>query len=135
MVKHEVSTAYYARARQLMPGGVSSPVRAFRGVGGDPLFIMRGEGPYLYDVDGNRYVDYVLSWGPLILGHAHPAVVEAVQGQVTRGTSFGARLSLRSRWRRWWSIWCPRSDGALRQFRHEATIVPRCGWRGLYRAR
>ncbi|NLX08722.1 MAG: glutamate-1-semialdehyde 2,1-aminomutase [Chloroflexi bacterium] len=94
MVKHEVSTAYYARARQLMPGGVSSPVRAFRGVGGDPLFIMRGEGPYLYDVDGNRYVDYVLSWGPLILGHAHPAVVEAVQGQVTRGTSFGAPTGL-----------------------------------------
>ena len=73
-----------------MPGGVSSPVRAFRAVGGDPLFIERGEGAYLVDVDGNRYLDYVLSWGPLILGHAHPRVVAALEEAVRRGTSYGA---------------------------------------------
>jgi glutamate-1-semialdehyde 2,1-aminomutase len=73
-----------------MPGGVSSPVRAFKAVGGDPLFIERGEGAYLVDADGNRYVDYVLSWGPLILGHAHPRVVAALEEAVRRGTSYGA---------------------------------------------
>jgi glutamate-1-semialdehyde 2,1-aminomutase len=73
-----------------MPGGVSSPVRAFRAVGGDPLFVERGEGAYLVDADGNRYVDYVLSWGPLVLGHAHPRVVAALEQAVRRGTSFGA---------------------------------------------
>ncbi|MER3459099.1 MAG: aspartate aminotransferase family protein, partial [Chloroflexota bacterium] len=77
-----------------MPGGVDSPVRAFRAVGGQPLFIERGRGPYLYDVDGNRYIDYVLSWGPLILGHAHPAVVEALKAAVERGTSYGAPTAL-----------------------------------------
>ncbi len=78
------------RRRGLMPGGVSSPVRAFRAVGGSPLFIERGEGAYLVDVDGNRYVDYVLSWGPLILGHAHPRVVAALEEALRKGTSFGA---------------------------------------------
>jgi glutamate-1-semialdehyde 2,1-aminomutase len=73
-----------------MPGGVSSPVRAFRAVGGQPLFIDHGQGPYLVDVDGNRYIDYVLSWGPLILGHAHPDVVAALVAAAGRGTSFGA---------------------------------------------
>lgn len=90
----ERSAALYAQATQVMPGGVSSPVRAFRGVGGDPLFIARGEGPYLFDADGNRYVDYVMSWGPLILGHAHPAVVEAIQHQAAKGTSYGAPTGL-----------------------------------------
>ena len=84
------SKALFAEARELMPGGVSSPVRAFRAVGGQPLFIAQGEGAYLVDVDGNRYIDYVLSWGPLILGHAHPAIVAALQDAVTRGTSYGA---------------------------------------------
>jgi glutamate-1-semialdehyde 2,1-aminomutase len=74
----------------LLPGGVNSPVRAFRAVGGQPLFIERGEGAYLYDVDGNRYIDYVLSWGPLILGHAHPQVVAAIQAAAAKGTSYGA---------------------------------------------
>ena len=78
------------RLVELMPGGVNSPVRAFGAVGGTPPFIERGEGAYLYDVDGNRYVDYVLSWGPLILGHAHPRVVAALQEAVGRGTSYGA---------------------------------------------
>ena len=84
------SQELFAEAVQLLPGGVDSPVRAFRAVGGKPLFIDRGEGPYLYDVDGNRYIDYVLSWGPLILGHAHPRVVAALCAAARRGTSFGA---------------------------------------------
>lgn len=86
----EKSIELYEEATRLMPGGVSSPVRAFRAVGGQPLFIDRGSGPYLYDVDGNRYVDYVMSWGPLILGHAHPRVVAALEKAAVRGTSFGA---------------------------------------------
>jgi glutamate-1-semialdehyde 2,1-aminomutase len=84
------SDALFARASELMPGGVSSPVRAFRSVGGSPLFVERGEGAYLVDVDGNRYVDYVLSWGPLILGHAHPRIVAALETALRKGTSFGA---------------------------------------------
>src|SRR5512146_3313338 len=84
------SEELFARARQVIPGGVNSPVRAFRAVGGQPVFIERGEGAYLYDVDGNRYIDYVGSWEPLILGHAHPTVVEAVTRAAQRGTSFGA---------------------------------------------
>jgi glutamate-1-semialdehyde 2,1-aminomutase len=80
----------FQEAQNLFPGGVNSPVRAFRAVGGQPLFIERGEGPYLYDVDGNRFIDYVLSWGPLITGHAHPKVVEAIQQAAVKGTSYGA---------------------------------------------
>src|SRR5262245_35869160 len=90
MLNIERSTALYAEAIQLLPGGVNSPVRAFRAVGGQPLFIDRGDGAYLFDVDGNRYIDYVLSWGPLILGHAHPRVVMALQEAIGRGTSYGA---------------------------------------------
>ena len=84
------SLAAFARAEQLMPGGVNSPARAFGAVGGSPVFIDRAEGAYLFDIDGNRYVDYVGSWGPMILGHRHPAVIEAVQQALSRGTSFGA---------------------------------------------
>jgi glutamate-1-semialdehyde 2,1-aminomutase len=84
------SISLFADAQQLLPGGVDSPVRAFRAVGGQPLFIARGEGAYLYDVDGNRYIDYVLSWGPLILGHAHPLVVQALRDAAALGTSYGA---------------------------------------------
>lgn len=84
------SVSLFEAAQQLFPGGVNSPVRAFRAVGGQPLFIERGEGPYLYDVDGNRYIDYVLSWGPLITGHAHPKIVEAIQQAACKGTSYGA---------------------------------------------
>lgn len=90
----ERSKVLYQEAQQVLPGGVNSPVRAFRGVGGEPLFIERGEGAYLYDADGNQYIDYVLSWGPLILGHAHPVVVEAIQKQVVNGTSYGAPTGL-----------------------------------------
>ena len=89
-MSREASERLFAEALDLLPGGVSSPVRAFRAVGGSPLFIDRGEGAYLVDVDGNRYVDYVLSWGPLILGHAHPRVVAALEEALRRGTSFGA---------------------------------------------
>src|SRR5580704_9187995 len=84
------SESLYKAAAAVIPGGVSSPVRAFRAVGGTPPFIARGEGSKLYDVDGREYVDYVLSWGPLILGHAHPAVVYAVERAARAGTSFGA---------------------------------------------
>jgi glutamate-1-semialdehyde 2,1-aminomutase len=80
----------YARAVELLPGGVNSPVRAMRSIGRDPIFVAVGEGAELIDVDGNRYVDYVCSWGPLIAGHAHPAVLEAVAAAAARGTSFGA---------------------------------------------
>jgi glutamate-1-semialdehyde 2,1-aminomutase len=88
------SKTLFEAAKQLIPGGVNSPVRAFKSVGGHPLFIDRAEGPYVFDADGNRYVDYVLSWGPLILGHAHPQVVEALQHAVVRGTSYGAPTTL-----------------------------------------
>ena len=88
------SAALFAEAQRLIPGGVNSPVRAFRAVGGTPRFVARGEGAYLYDVDGNRYIDYVLSWGPLILGHAHPTVVAAIAEQAARGTSYGAPTEL-----------------------------------------
>jgi glutamate-1-semialdehyde 2,1-aminomutase len=84
------SISLFQEAQKLFPGGVNSPVRAFRAVGGQPLFIDRGEGPYLFDVDGNRYIDYVLSWGPLIAGHAHPKIVEAIRGAACKGTSYGA---------------------------------------------
>ncbi len=80
----------FARARRRIPGGVNSPVRAFKTVGGEPPFLVRGAGAYLWDEDGKRYIDYVGSWGPMILGHAHPAVVEAVQAAAARGLGFGA---------------------------------------------
>ena len=84
------SEALFADALRLMPGGVNSPVRAFRGVGGTPRFMARGEGAHLVDVDGNRYLDLVLSWGPLILGHASPGVLRAITDAASRGTTFGA---------------------------------------------
>jgi glutamate-1-semialdehyde 2,1-aminomutase len=84
------SDEIYRRARELLPGGVNSPVRAMRAIGRDPIFVERGDGCELVDVDGNRYVDWVCSWGPLILGHADPDVVAAVRGAAERGTSFGA---------------------------------------------
>ena len=80
----------WGRAQAVIPGGVNSPVRSFRSVGGEPFFVEHGAGAYLYDTAGRRYADYVLSWGPLILGHAHPVVTEAVERQLGRGTSYGA---------------------------------------------
>ncbi|BCJ27714.1 glutamate-1-semialdehyde 2,1-aminomutase [Actinocatenispora sera] len=84
-----VSQDLFDRARAVVPGGVNSPVRAFQAVGGTPRFMVRGSGPYLFDADGRRYVDLVCSWGPLILGHAHPSVIEAVTTAAAAGTSFG----------------------------------------------
>lgn len=88
------SAALFEAAQRVIPGGVNSPVRAFRGVGGTPRFIDRGRGPLIFDADGNEYVDYVLSWGALPLGHAHPSVVAAISEQAARGTSFGAPTEL-----------------------------------------
>ena len=88
------SLALFDRATRLIPGGVNSPVRAFRGVGGTPLFIARARGARVEDEDGRSYLDYIGSWGPMILGHGHPAVVEAIQSQITRGASFGAPCRL-----------------------------------------
>ena len=90
MPNYEKSQSIFAEAQTLMPGGVNSPARAFGAVGGTPIVFARGEGAYLYDVDGNRYLDYVQSWGPMILGHAHPIVVAAIETALNHGTSFGA---------------------------------------------
>jgi glutamate-1-semialdehyde 2,1-aminomutase len=87
--KRPGSEAAFAAAKRVIPGGVNSTVRAFKAVGGTPVFVREAQGAYLTDVDGNRYLDYVLSWGPMIAGHAHPAVVDAVQRAVARGTSYG----------------------------------------------
>lgn len=94
MPDYRRSSQLFAEARRWLPGGVNSPVRAFRAVGRDPVFIDRGNGPFLYDVDGNRYIDYVCSWGPLILGHRYPEVVAALAECLERGTSFGAPTEL-----------------------------------------
>src|SRR5277367_3773851 len=87
---HGRSESLYERAKRVIPGGVNSPVRAFRAVGGSPLFISRGSGPYIFDVDGQRYLDFVGSWGPLILGHSHPEVIKAIQTAAALGTTYGA---------------------------------------------
>ena len=89
-MNHENSHALFTRAKALLPGGVNSPVRAFKSVGGEPFFVQRADGAYLYDVDGNRYIDYVGSWGPMIVGHNHPKVREAVQAAIQDGLSYGA---------------------------------------------
>ncbi len=91
---HTASNDLFTRAKQSIPGGVNSPVRAFRSVGGHPLFMTRGEGAYMWDADGNKYIDYVGSWGPFILGHSHPKVVEAIQKQAVIATSFGTPTEL-----------------------------------------
>ncbi|MDT8450652.1 MAG: aminotransferase class III-fold pyridoxal phosphate-dependent enzyme, partial [Wenzhouxiangellaceae bacterium] len=86
---HPASHELFLRAKARIPGGVNSPVRAFAGVGGEPLFFDRAEGAYLFDVDGKRYIDYVGSWGPMICGHAHPQIIDAVKRAATAGLSFG----------------------------------------------
>jgi len=91
------SQQLFAEAQKLIPGGVNSPVRAFRAVGGAPRFIARAEGPFVYDADGNQLVDYVLSYGPLVMGHAHPEVVAAIVAQAAKGTSYGAPTELETR--------------------------------------
>ncbi|AIA56569.1 glutamate-1-semialdehyde 2,1-aminomutase [Acidithiobacillus caldus] len=91
------SAELFSTAQEVIPGGVNSPVRAFRGVGGDPLFMDHAQGPYLWDVDGQRYIDYVGSWGPMIHGHAHPEILEAVAEVARRGLSFGAPTAIEVR--------------------------------------
>jgi len=93
-MQREISKQLFDQARTMIPGGVNSPVRACRSVGTDPLFIDRADGAYIYDVDGNRFIDYIGSWGPMILGHRPPAVLAAVEGVLARGTSFGAPTDL-----------------------------------------
>ena len=88
-MNHDRSHDLFTRAQTLMPGGVNSPVRAFKSVGGEPFFVERSDGPYLFDADGNRYIDYVGSWGPMIAGHNHPAVLAAVIATARNGLSFG----------------------------------------------
>ncbi|MBU2762438.1 MAG: glutamate-1-semialdehyde 2,1-aminomutase [Acidithiobacillus sp.] len=97
MVKTVHSAELFSTAQEVIPGGVNSPVRAFRGVGGDPLFMDHAQGPYLWDVDGQRYIDYVGSWGPMIHGHAHPEILEAVAEVARRGLSFGAPTAIEVR--------------------------------------
>jgi glutamate-1-semialdehyde 2,1-aminomutase len=89
-MNHSKSEQLFRRAQEIIPGGVNSPVRAFRSVGGNPVFIARGEGSHIFDADGNEYIDYVGSWGPLLLGHRHPAILAALERALTIGTSFGA---------------------------------------------
>ena len=101
------SLALFERARRLIPGGVNSPVRAFRGVGGTPLFIARAQGARVEDEDGRTFIDYIGSWGPMILGHGHPAVVEAIQRQITRGASFGAPSRLEVEMAEQLTAWVP----------------------------
>ena len=90
----EQSKRLFQHAKEVIPGGVNSPVRACKSVGRDPVFVDRAEGCMVYDADGNGYIDYVGSWGPMILGHRHPAVVSAIQAALERGTSFGAPTDL-----------------------------------------
>ena len=96
MLNLEKSLAAFEEAKTLMPGGVNSPVRSYRSVDCNPPFIARGEGAHIFDIDGNEYIDYVLSWGPLVAGHAHPAVVSALADAAARGTSYGAPTTLES---------------------------------------
>ena len=96
MNKIEKSIALFNQAKSLMPGGVNSPVRAFKNINGNPIFFEKAQGAYLYDADGNKYIDYIGSWGPMIMGHSHPDVVNAIKKQVELGTSYGAPTSLES---------------------------------------
>ena len=92
------SKQLFERAQQSIPGGVNSPVRAFKSVGGTPVFIQKAKGAYLYDADGNKYIDYINSWGPMILGHAYEPLVKAIQEKVLDSTSFGAPTELEIEW-------------------------------------
>jgi glutamate-1-semialdehyde 2,1-aminomutase len=93
-MRYQRSSALFAAAQQVIPGGVNSPVRAFKAVGGTPIFLTHAKGAYLYDEDGNRYIDYIASWGPMILGHAHPKVIDAIKSRADKGTSYGIPTEL-----------------------------------------
>ena len=94
MMQYQRSSALFAEAKKVIPGGVNSPVRAFKAVGGTPIFLTHAKGAYLFDADGNTYIDYIASWGPMILGHAHPKVVKAIQERAEKGTSYGIPTAL-----------------------------------------
>lgn len=96
MNKIDKSIALFNQAKSLMPGGVNSPVRAFKNINGNPIFFEKAQGAYLYDADGNRYIDYIGSWGPMIMGHSHPEIVNAIKNQAELGTSYGAPTGLES---------------------------------------
>ena len=96
-MRYERSSALFAQAKQVIPGGVNSPVRAFKAVGGTPIFIQKAKGAYLFDEDGNQYIDFISSWGPLILGHGYKPVVQAVQNQAEKGTSYGIPTELETK--------------------------------------
>ena len=96
-MRYNRSSALFAQAKKVIPGGVNSPVRAFKAVGGTPIFIKKAKGAYLFDEDGHRYIDYISSWGPLILGHGYKPVVEAVQKQADKGTSYGIPTALETK--------------------------------------
>ena len=93
-MRYKRSSALFAQAKQVIPGGVNSPVRAFKAVGGTPIFIQKAKGAYLFDEDGNQYIDFISSWGPLILGHGYKPVLQAVQNQAKKGTSYGIPTEL-----------------------------------------
>jgi len=97
MVSRSASESLFSEALRFIPGGVNSPVRAFRAVGGQPFFVNKAKGSRVWDVDGNEYVDYVCTWGPAILGHAHPKIIKAVQQAAEYGTSFGIPADMRRR--------------------------------------
>ena len=94
---NERSKKLFTDAKRVIPGGVNSPVRAFKSVGGDPVFIKEAKGAYLYDEDGNKYIDFISSWGPLILGHAHPSVIDAINTQSYKETSYGIPTELETK--------------------------------------
>ena len=102
----EKSQALFERAQKSIPGGVNSPVRAFKSVGGTPVFIKSAKGAYLYDADGTKYIDYIASWGPMILGHAYEPVVKAIQEKALGSTSFGAPTELEIEWLSSSLAWC-----------------------------
>lgn len=99
-------SALLAEAQTYIPGGVNSPVRAFKGVGGTPVFVERAEGPYLFGADERRYIDYVGSWGPMVVGHAHPEVLKAVHEAVDRGLSYGAPTPIETAMAKNCASWC-----------------------------
>lgn len=110
MYTYPSSKSLFERAQQSIPGGVNSPVRAFKSVGGTPLFISKAKGAYLYDADGQRFTDYIASWGPMILGHAYEPVVEAIKEQVSKGTSYGAPTELEIKMAALIKSMCPNVD-------------------------
>ena len=129
--KFEQSRKLQKRAEQMIPGGVNSPVRAFRAVGGDPPFIIRGQGSHIWDADGNEYIDYIGSWGPLILGHAPPTVVEAVIPQRVTGPASEPPLPRKRILRNWCFPLFPPCRKCASSVRARKPRCPQSGWPAL----